>query len=228
MTVLQALPTGDDFGFLKATGSRHPPALRQECEAAASWVHRQEYHEDNPGGWLLVHVGNIMVREASEEQKLTAAAEAGASGSTSSTGEPTVGTRGRHVAMSFGGDNPRWARNLEVDFAAIAPLRLSWEIERVLMIGNRTGHIIHGTPDRAEPSEQEDEEEPDRAADAAPDGGVDAHDGRISPLSCLPGAVMLLVLEFSQPTMVRPQDGLDLGSGIAGGAQEEGGHWKVF
>lgn len=133
--------------------------------------------------------------------------------------------------MSFGGDNPRWARNLEVDFAAIAPLRLSWDVERVLMIGNRTGHIRRRSPAKGddEPFEQEgDKEGADRAVKAAPGGGVDSCDGR-SPLSRLPDAVMLLVLEFSQPTLVRPQGGLDLANGAAeGGGHEDGGHWKVF
>ncbi|CAB1108522.1 unnamed protein product [Ectocarpus sp. CCAP 1310/34] len=190
-------PAGDDFGFLSTTDSQRAEGVRQDGEASVSWIHRQEYHEDNPGGWLLLHIGNIMVRESSEAQQSAAATEGGASSATIGTGGPAVGNRGRDVAISFGGENPNWMSNLEVDFAAIAPLRLSWDIERVLMIGNRKTDAI------LPPAElgQAHEEGLDRAVEAAPDdGGIGSH-LCCSPLALLPHAVMTLVLEFSQPTL---------------------------
>eukprot|EP00752_Nemacystus_decipiens_P012644 g11199.t1 len=211
----------DDNGFLRSSGSQRPPSLRQDCEASASWIHRREYHEDNPGGWLLLHVGNIMVRASPEEQQRDAATEGGASGTPTGNGGLAVGKEGS-VKMSFGGENPGWVHNLEVDFAAIAPLRLSWDIERVLMIGNRIGHIRR-SPSLAEPAEEENEELGGGVEAAPEDGGIESHDQRC-PLSRLPHAVMLTVLEFAQPTLVRPR----AASAVAEGVHEDGGHWRVF
>lgn len=172
-----------------------------------------------------MHVGNVMVRESSEAQKRAAAAEGGAGGT--GTGGQAVsgaGTCGRHVAISFGGDNPGWVDNLDVDFAAIAPFRLSWDIERVLMTGNRKGHISQ-SPGRTE-LEQENKDKPDGVVEAAPSGvACDEY----SPLSRLPCGVMLLVLEFSQPVLVRSKDGLGGARGAGEGiSPQDGGHWKVF
>lgn len=175
-----------DAGFQPVVPAR-PPAVWQPSEAVASWSHSPDYHEDNEGGWLLCHVGNIMVRES------------GAVG--------TVGDR-REVSISFGGNNPHWCGNLDVDFAAIAPIRLSWGIKRVLMIGNIKG----------ESSE----------ADTG------------SLLSRLPPHVMILILDFSQPTLRRPpvetdgersHSGDADGDGTGGGENESSindGSWKVF
>ncbi|CAN0462179.1 unnamed protein product, partial [Hapterophycus canaliculatus] len=55
-------------GFLRRN-ERSPPRpvlSRQESEAEASWTHWQKYDEDNPGGWLLCHVGNIVVGDYSD------------------------------------------------------------------------------------------------------------------------------------------------------------------
>lgn len=48
---------------------------------------------------------------------------------------------GQQVAVSFGGAND-WCNNLDVDFAAIAPIRLSWDIESVVWIGHAKGGKI--------------------------------------------------------------------------------------
>lgn len=48
---------------------------------------------------------------------------------------------GQEVAVSFGGAND-WCNNLDVDFAAISPIRLSWDIERVVWIGHTKGGEI--------------------------------------------------------------------------------------
>lgn len=232
----QVRPTDEDVGFLKRTGLRRPPALRQECEASASWTHCKVYGEDNPGGWLLLHIGTIMVRESSEAQKRAAAAEGraanttgGGPGASGAAAEAGAGVRGRHVSVSFGGENQWWAKNLEVDFAAIVPLRLSWDIERVLMIGNRKGDVIGRGLESAEPEQADDEKLGQGVVEPAPGAVACSRDG-CSPLSRLPGGVMLLVLEFSQPTLVRPQeDGIGRASGTAEGVQEDTGrHWNVF
>lgn len=245
LAALKVLPANNDIGFLKQSaqqtgflrrGRRPPPVMRQECEAGVSWSHRGSYTEDNPGGWLLVHVGNIMVREASETQ-LTAAAAAtatagGGGGGGGSAAAPNVGRHGRHVAVSFGGDNPHWMRNLEVDFAAIAPLRLSWDIERVLMIGNRKGHS-RNKDDLPEPQQRQEQQLNDRGT-GAPPLSVAREEG-LSPLSCLPDGVMSLVLEFSQPTLVRTEQVGGVAPDGVGDVAEDGhggpltaAHWKVF
>lgn len=242
LAVLKVLPTNDDFGFLRNGGAslwaRTPPVVRQESEASASWSHRGAYNEDNPGGWLLVHVGNIMVRESSDTQRAAAVAAAAATavgetrsggGDSGSAAELNVGRHGRHVAVSFGGENANWIHNLEVDFAAIAPLRLSWEIERVLMVGNRKGHG-RSSGEGAE-LHQRREEQPNDGVVEAPTISAAQEEG-LSPLSCLPEGVMLLVLEFSQPTLVRPEGVQPAGVGAVVEDGREGpptaAYWKVF
>lgn len=223
--------------------------MRQECEASTSWSHRGAYNEDNTGGWLLVHIGNIMVRGDSDTQRAAAAAAAAAVGeacscsSNSSRGggggsgdgggsaaAPITGRHGRDVVISFGGENPRWVHNLEVDFAAIAPFRLAWDIERVLMIGNRKGHG-RSNDNHPQPEERQEEQLKGGVAEA-PRLSVAQEEG-LSPLSRLPEGVMWLVLEFSQPTLVRPEE---VGEEAPHGVVAEDGHedppstahWKVF
>lgn len=45
---------------------------------------------------------------------------------------------GQEMRLSVGGAND-WCKNLDLDFAATAPVRLSWDIERVIWIGHIKG-----------------------------------------------------------------------------------------
>lgn len=185
-------------GFLRRSPAR-PPSLRQESEGATvSWSHWNRYDEANQGGWLLLHIGNILVRERGVQLA-----------DSDDDGDNVIGGSGSDVAISFGGENPHWCSNIEVDFAAIAPLRLSWEIERVVMIGSKQGHIISGAVEEIET------------------GFNDTERSEFSPLSTLPQGVIGLIIEFSQPTLVRPQlpdQVLEEGSHNIGDA----GMWNVF
>lgn len=50
-------------------------------------------------------------------------------------GTPGAGD-GLDVGLSFGGNNPHWSGNLDVDFTAIAALYFSSSIARVIWIGH--------------------------------------------------------------------------------------------
>jgi len=84
----------------------------------ASFSHWPGYHEANDGGWQVVHVGNVMVHQSAPD-----AAVAGQDG----------GRNENNVVISFGGENPSWTSDFDVDFAAIAPLRLSRYFKKILM-----------------------------------------------------------------------------------------------
>ncbi|CAM9131522.1 unnamed protein product [Laminaria digitata] len=105
------------------------------------------------------------------------------------------------VRISFGGENPYWCDNIVVDFSAITPVLLSWDIIRVVLIGSR--------------NVQEE----------------NAGENGCSPLSYLPPGVIDMILEFSQPTLVRPPvDGGELQQGGEGepGQKTDSAHWTVF
>lgn len=193
-------------GFLGHGAPDRPPISRQESEAVYSWSHSRRYDETNPGGWLLFHIGNVMVRGSNAQHTAPADAPSNAEGNA------------LDVKISFGGENPYWCGNIVVDFSAIAPVLLSWDIVRVLLIGSRKGHTDTG-------------ETHQREAAVNSVQGTNAAGSGCSPLSYLPPAVIDVILEFSQPTLVRPLcDGEHPPQGGEGGA--EGGRdaapWTVF
>lgn len=178
-------------GFLRFPTTSGPPISRQNSEAVVSWSHSTRYDEDNPGGWLLFHIGNVMVRESDGQGD------------------------NLDVRISFGGENPYWCGNIVVDFSALAPVYLAWDIVRVVLIGNRKGRASTGV--------------------APPCGetiyGAQGESSGGSPLSALPPVVIDLILGFSQPTLVRPRlDGEALQQGGEGGVGGNGhtAPWTVF
>lgn len=196
-------------GFVEQGHMSQASVDRQECEAVASWRYEPRYRgtqdvEETPYGWFLLHVGNILVRHPRPD----------VIGSVSDTegAESNIEETKHDVQISFGGNNPNGCNNFDVDFAALAPLRLSWDIERVVAIGHRKGH-----------------------SDQAAVGEEVAQDvDRIfSPLSLVPPLVIALILEFSQPTVARPMslevsehgEGSD-GDGV--GSDHNNEHWTVF
>ncbi|CAM9172397.1 unnamed protein product [Scytosiphon promiscuus] len=202
-------------GFLRRNErSRTRPALsRQESETEASWTHWRSYDEENPGGWLLCHVGNIVVGDPSgDTQRRRGGGGGGGGGADEEGGGREDDEKTLEVLVSFGGENA-WCKNLVVDFAALAPIRMSWDVERVLMIGHRKGHsrisVASGAGSRQHDEEGRLNENSDPArppgATAAATGSAAQGNGGASPLSRLPRGVLLLVLEFSQPTLVRPR-----------------------
>lgn len=110
----KAFAQGEDSsdGFLNVDSHIGPPTMQQDCEGTVSWSHLQDNPEPDPEheGWVLLHIGNIFVRDS-----------------------------GMPVSLSFGGNNPHWCTNLQVDFGAIAPLRLSGDIVLLVLAGNRKG-----------------------------------------------------------------------------------------
>lgn len=203
---VDASPNGSQgSGFLGHPSPERPPISRQESEAVYSWSHSRRYNEANPGGWLLFHIGNVMVRGSNAQHTTSAGAPGNAQGNA------------LDVRISFGGENPYWCDNIVVDFSAIAPVLLSWDIVRVVLIGNRKGHTGTGG------AYQRDAALNDVDTNAAGIG--------CSPLASLPQAVIDTILEFSQPTLVRPvvedeqpQQGGESGAERAGDATP----WTVF
>lgn len=72
-----------------------------------------------------MHIGNVVVRDRTHD------AQPG--GAHKGTAEKADGL---DVTLSFGGYNTCGCHDLNVDFAAIVPLQLSWEITRLLWIGS--------------------------------------------------------------------------------------------
>lgn len=204
---VDASPHGSQGGgFLEYPTPEGPPVSRQESEAVYSWSHSKRYDETNPGGWLLFHIGNVMVRGSNAQHIAPAGVPSNAEGNA------------MDVRISFGGENAHWCSNIAVDFSAIAPVLLSWDIVRVVLIGSTKGHTGLGG---AYP------------CNAAVAGFQNTNAAGIgcSPLSYLPPAVIDIILEFSQPTLVRPtvDDGQPQRDG-EGGAEGAGDaiSWTVF
>lgn len=190
-------PAGNsDSLHVEGPDLRQGPVARQDSDAVVSWSHRKLAHNVDQRTWVLLHIGNVVVRDRIHDLQ-SAVAERDTSGKEG----------GLDVALSFGGNNPNGCGNLDVDFAAIAPLQLSWGIARVIWIG----HIKGLDGDKISKGEGgKEEEEP-------PEVGI-------CPLSRVPESVIKLILEYSQPTLTRnvgmgELDGLD-------GSQE--GAWRVF
>lgn len=193
-------------GFLERPTPDGPPISRQESEAVFSWSHSRTYNANNAGGWLLFHIGNVMVRGSNVQHATLAGAPSNAEGNA------------LDVRISFGGENPYWCDNIVVDFSAIAPVLLSWDIIRVVLIGSRKGHAGTGV---AHPR--------DSAVNAVQE--ENAGESGCSPLSYLPPGVIDKILEFSQPTLVRPSvDGGELQQGgeVEPGQKTDSAHWTVF
>lgn len=185
---------------------------RQISDKTVSWSHLQRSEELRQGGqgdrWFLLHVGNVFVRgECNAELDVT---------------------------LSFGGGNPSWCHDLDVDFAAIAPLRLSWDIERVIMIGHKKGNANNGNNTvESNWSAQPEGGFVGSSADVSPlaspqvqpnDGG----DPAVSPAQCpffsVPQGIMEAILAFAQPRLVSPEN--TAGDDHEGG--EKNGPWRVF
>lgn len=169
---------------------------RQDSDAVVSWSHRKLAHKVDQRTWVLLHIGNVVVRDRIHGlQSAVAATDAAGEGD------------GLDVSLSFGGNNPNGCGNLDVDFAAIAPLQLSWDIARVIWIG----HIKGLDGDKTSKGEGDNEEaEP-------PEIGI-------CPLSRVPESVVRLLLEYSQPTLTRNVDINEL-DGLNDSRE---GTWRVF
>lgn len=128
----------------------------------------------DPEAWVLLHIGNVVVRDRTHD------AQPG--GAQRGMGDKADGL---DVTLSFGGYNTYGCRDLDVDFAAIAPLQLSWEITRLIWIGHIKGHDI-GSTSQGEGDEGE----------AGPQVVV-------SPLSRIPELFIRLILCYSQPTLAK-------------------------
>lgn len=185
--------------FLHDGGHRQSqgPISRQDSEAVVSWSHRRltDLTEDvDPGEWMLLHIGNVVVRDRTHGVETTA---------------DEMG--GLDVALSFGGNNPTWCGNLDVDLAAIVPMQLSWDIARVIWIGHIKGlgggkisHHGEGGKEDAGP----------------PQVGI-------SPLSQIPEGLIRLILDYSQPTLIRNVNSDELNGHLNGNNDGSGG-WRVF
>lgn len=187
-------------GFLKSSppaGNSDPlrqrPVARQDSDAVVSWSHRKLAHNVDQRTWVLLHIGNVVVRDQiyGLQSAVAARDDAGKGG-------------GLDVALSFGGRNPNGCRNLDVDFAAIAPLQLSWDIARVIYTGHTKG--LNG--DTISKGESDNDEA----------------EFRICPLSRMPENVIRLLLEYSQPTLTRNVDMNEL-DGLNDSRE---GTWRVF
>ncbi|CAM9761816.1 unnamed protein product [Choristocarpus tenellus] len=114
---------GTTAAFLRKT--TFPRGHYQTDEATVRWSHDTNDTYLNQiaasGGWTLLHLGYVFVRDRGAVVR--------------QLGEDADDQK---VLLSFGGDN-NWCKGLDVDYAAIAPLRLAWEVERVLWIGQRKG-----------------------------------------------------------------------------------------
>lgn len=196
------------------------PISRQASEAVVSWSHSTQYNEDNPGGWLLFHTGNVMVR-GSDAQRTTSHGDAPSG---------NVQGNGLDVRISFGGENPHWCDNIVVDFSALAPMFLSWEIVRVVLIGNRNGKAGAGIAhERAAAGAGMTPQREERVIGVQHGNAPEVSGG--SPLSKLPPVVIDVILEFSQPTLVRPPvEGEALQQGGEGGVEGNinAAAWTVF
>lgn len=156
--------------------------------------------------WQLLHIGNIFVRGSSPSREETGLENAEVASDLD-------------VCISFGGENPNWCNNLDVDFAAIAPLRLSWHIEREVMIGHLKGDALARGEGQVLETVVEDG-----------DQGVLAAQSGVSPLSRLPRSVVELVLEFSQPTLVPPHEHEEENEHVLGDDDDgdNNSSWVVF
>ncbi|CAM9683725.1 unnamed protein product [Discosporangium mesarthrocarpum] len=101
----------------------------QPSDVAASWSHDAGPRELIPlvddRGWYLVHLGNIVVPARSDRGGV------GSSQNVCDANDPIP------VPMFMGGENPYGVHGLYIDYAALAPIRLSWKIVRVLLIGQK-------------------------------------------------------------------------------------------
>ena len=184
-------------GFLHTNGSPTSGSFTlQESDAIASWSHRRLYTSVDPGAWMLLHVGNVVVRRRAHALD----------------GGTEADDDGLEVVLSFGGDNPYWCSNLDVDFAAIAPLRLCWDITRVIWIGQMKGKSsVDGVTQGANNGDEE---------DVHPQGGI-------SPLYQVSKRLIRLILEFSQPTLTQAFDG-NSSEPEGDEGKDDSGTWRVF
>ena len=184
-------------GFLHTNGRPASGSCTlQESDAIVSWSHRKLDTSVDPGAWMLVHVGNVVVRRRAH----------------ATDGGTGAGDDGLDVALSFGGNNSGWCSNLDVDFAAIAPLRLCWDITRVVWIGQMKGQSsVGGVTQGATNGDEE---------AVHPQGGI-------SPLYGVPEGLIRLILEFSQPTLTQEFDG-NSNEPEGDEGNDESGTWRVF
>lgn len=191
-------------GFLRESATRDPVSTQFSSDVV-SWTHwcglppANIKTEFRFGEWHLVHIGNIYVRKDESDDGW---------GGWGGCGGQNFDTQ--NVFMGFGGENPFGLQNLEVDFAAIAPIRLSREIERLLWVGReQQQHGINADEEFHQVSAQDDNIDGVGVGVAVGSGGGGGGGGDTPPGVCLlahiPAVAVELILEFSQPTLVEPE-----------------------
>lgn len=101
-----------------------------------------------------------------------------------------------------------------MDFAAIAPIHLSGDIERLVWTGHNQSHGIS------------DEHSGGGSGDG---GGGGRTQDDVCLLSRIPAHLVELVLEYSQPTLVRPDaDPVQGGDGAHDVNDNNAGRWRVL